>query len=799
MGFTNKDKKINNNRIFLDRQDILELIEKNVCAYNEQNDFFKLFAFYGIGGIGKSQLIKKIHSIYQGSKSNLYYFPLEILNHETIPSILLYIRKQFNYAPHFDYALFRYLDFISCDRVDRESLYSISQKIFKRLGKLFDATVGHGCLDTEKTVHDLIILCEEKVIEAPEKETISELLQDKIENFYIYLIESLAKDIQKEVKDQKFILLFDAYDLGRSSYKFDWLKYFLNSFEKGMFFVTSREPLNWFDDSNVDQSVIETCSLECIPKEEVQKYLSTQHYTKEQIDLIIEKTDCIPLYLDLAIGMDKQDLFSANKLIGFDSKEDLVKNLLSHLDSEEQIIIEYLSVVNIFNEIIYDYAVKFNNCSLQKYPFFDFEKSTIVRYIEQFNGLYKIHAVLAHNIAYFVNAQTRVKIIDDYLTTIHSRILQDECIYDDTKYNLVINVYHLLESEKITISERQLEKLIDLFFYLVDRSYGNDFYDYINKITDKRKSNLFYVYEYIIGSITRESNIVAGLNRLLNIPIDTCNFGKHKKSLVCDINYLLSISGKYFEAEKKMCEFVDGLTDNEKCENYYIKGILYNSDMQMLRGKFKDAVMNLELLSNDVSNEKLFYEIQKAIGHCYRFNFLFETALKYYSKANASPYNMCYYLTVCCETYCYYNPQKVFDLYNRAIEENQRYNNHNNLGKIYYSMAIAKSISHEIYQAKKYIKKAHSEFNGTKYHAGKFFTMIAEAYLEYSETKDVSSETIMKIKSQLKKIDYIYEYLLLPIYVIKENKKMIHRIRLKYEWFDFASTLENIKIFLALL
>lgn len=169
--------------------------------------------------------------------------------------------------------------------------------------------------------------------------------------------------------------------------------------------------------------------------------------------------------------MDKQDLFSANKLIGFDSKEDLVKNLLSHLDSEEQIIIEYLSVVNIFNEIIYDYAVKFNNYSLQKYPFFDFEKSTIVRYIEQFNGLYKIHAVLARNIAYFVNAQTRVKIIDDYLTTIHSRILQDECIYDDTKYNLIINVYHLLESEKITISERQSEKLIDLFFYLVDRTY----------------------------------------------------------------------------------------------------------------------------------------------------------------------------------------------------------------------------------------------------------------------------------------------------------------------------------------
>ena len=505
------------------------------------------------------------------------------------------------------------------------------------------------------------------------------------------------------------------------------------------------------------------------------------------------------MYLDLAIGMDKQDLFLDNKLIGFDSKEDLVKNFLSHLDAEEQIIIDYLSIVNLFNGVIYDYAVKFNNFSLQKFPFSDFEKSTIVRYVEQFNGLYKIHAVLAQNIAYFVNVQTRAKIIDDYLTTIHSRILPDECFYDDTKYNLIINVYRLVENEKIMISEQQSEKLIDLFFYLVDRSYGNDFYNYIININDKRRSNLFYIYEYIIGKITRGSNIVEGLRRLQSIPIDTCNFGKHKKSLVCDINYVLSISGEYSEAEKRMHEFATDLKDDEKKEHYYIKGKLYHSDMQMLRGRFKSAAMDLELLANDVISEKLCYEIQKAIGHCYRFNFLFDTALKYYSRANNSPYNMSYYLTVCCETYCYYDPQRVFDLYNRAIEENQKYNNHNNLGKIYYSMALAKLISHDTYQAKKYIRQAHSEFNGTKYHAGNFFTMIAEAYLEYSETKDVSSETIRTLKKQLKKIDYIYEYLLLPIYVIKDNNKMIDQFRLKYEWFSFDSTLENIKTFLALL
>lgn len=77
--------------------------------------------------------------------------------------------------------------------------------------------------------------------------------------------------------------------------------------------------------------------------------------------------------------------------------------------------------------------------------------------------------------------------------------------------------------------------------------------------------------------------------------------------------------------------------------------------------------------------------------------------------------------------------------------------------------------------------------------------MIAEAYLEYSETQNVSSKTFFKVKKQLKKIDFIYEYLLLPIYVMKRNQAKIEYFRLKYEWFSFDITLKNIKNFLELL
>lgn len=796
MGFTVETCNDINNRVFLDRDDILESIEENVRKYND-HEFFRLVVFYGMGGIGKSRLINKIYDIYRDGRCNVYRFPLEILNHETIPSILLCIRERFDYTPHFDYALCKYWEFISYGRVDRESLYSVPEKLIVRLGKLFDAAVGQGLLNTEQLIGKIIVAFEARTITDAEKEKVSNLLQGKIEDLYIHLAQVLAKDIESILDKQKYMFLFDAYDLGRSSYKFDWLKHFINSFENGMFFVTSRELLDWFNNPLVDKNAVKCYALDCIPPEKVNEYLATQHYTQAQIDFIIEKTKCIPLYLDLAMQVNKEESVSINAFIAFNSKNDLIRNFLSHFSADEQVIIDYLSVVKIFNATIYEYAVRFNNSSLLKYSFYNFQKSTIIRYVENYNELYKIHSVLAENIAYFVDPQIRAKIIIDYLITIHARIIPDECLPDDTKYTLIINIYSLLENEKIIILEQQSEQLIDFFLYLLDRGYGNDFYHYIVSVTNRKQSNLFYIYQYIIGKMIRGSNIAAGLKCLQSIPMDACNFGKHKKSLTCDINYILSISGKYLEAETAMRKFADALKDSEKNESYYIKGMIYNLDMQMLRGKFKSATLQLELLSNDVSNEKLSYEIQKAIGHCYRFNFLFDTALMHYKKGGESIFNMSYYYTVCCETYCYYEPQKVFDLYDKAIKENEKYNNHNNLGKIYYSMAIANAISHNIYQAKRYIKMAHAKFNHTKYYAGNLFTFMAEVYIEYSQTKDVSSKTIVKIKKYINKINNIYSYLLLPIYIIKDNHKIIDHFKYIYEWFDYDSTLKNIKSFLA--
>lgn len=798
MGFYKEEDTKNEDRIFLDREDILEKIEEIVRLYNENSDYYKLIVFYGMGGIGKTRLTDQIYNKYSGTMLDLHKFSMEILNGETVSSILIHIRSEFSHTPHFDYVLFRYLDFINYDRVDRRRFEPIIHKVITYFATNVDSNVFKGWGRLEKIVNLLLSEYEQRVISKEEKEQVTKLLQGKIEDLHCYMAKVLAKDIENDTKGMKNFFIFDAYNQDVNIKKCDWLKHFVNSFNRGVFIVTSREQLDWFENCEVDTSVIENISLDAIPENFIQEYLSAKNFTFEQISIIVEKTDGIPLFLDVALKIIENEGFKRNTFVGVRSKRDLVEAFLSHLTIEEQNIVEYLAVVRLFNEEIYDNALNFNNLSCLNHIFSEFKKSSIVRYVEEFNGIYKIHSILAKNISHLMDNGLRHKVINNYIEVVQARIITNYSIYNDEKYSFILNIYELVEEEQLPIDKKLSEKLLDMYFFLVDKSYEIEFARNFSNLEGKNRSTLKYIYWYIQANLDRLDDIKKGLSELELIPKEACNFGKHIKSLQCDMNYLLSISGKYNEAEKNMSLFVKNLNEKELDERYYAKGVLYDCDMRMLRGKFDDSISDLLILKarlDDSRDDNLFFTINKAIGHNYRFNFMLDKAKRFYFD-NDKDKNLDYFYTVYCETECYFNPELVFSIYDIAIEENIKHNNHNNLGKIYYSMAISKIVKGEYSVAQKYIKKAHNEFDRTKYKAGNLFVLIVEAYLEYSKTKKISSKTTKKLQEYIEYIDGIYEYLLLPIYVAREDDKEIEKFKHKFEWLSYDETIENIKKFI---
>ena len=402
MGFRKTENYKNDDRIFLDRNDIFNMLEEDIIAYTNTDIFYMLYAFFGMGGIGKSRLVHRIYDLYKNGILEVYMIPLEILNHETIPSILLYIRKLFSYTPHFDYVLFRYWEFINYDRIDRKSLYNIVKKSGIDVVETIDNIIFNGIAHLKSGADFLIKLYEEREVSEQEREYVTDLLLGKAEDLYQYMVQSLAKDIERELYDNKYLFIFDAYNICEISTEYDWLCDFVNAFQKGLFIITSRESLRWFNDSDVDQALYKNIPLESIPAQVVENYLSEQGYSNTQICIIKEKTDCIPLFLDIILKSYKKEEINRDTFVGFKDKKDLVKWFLSHLSKEEQNIIEYLAVIKLFNEEVYDNVLDFNKFSCQQYGFENFEQSTIVRYIEKFNGLYKIHSILAHNITLLI-------------------------------------------------------------------------------------------------------------------------------------------------------------------------------------------------------------------------------------------------------------------------------------------------------------------------------------------------------------------------------------------------------------
>lgn len=790
------ENTINDDREFLDRNDIFDSMQEDVFKYIDTPDFYMLYAFYGMGGIGKSKLVEQIYNQYHGGPISSYMIPLEILNHQTIPAILLHIRHLFSRTPHFDYVLFRYWDFINYDITDREKLYNIIEKAAVTLADGFDHIISKERPSLKKALNTLIGLYEERDIDYFEKNRVTGLLHGKIEDLYKYMTQTLAEDLQRALQSDKYLFIFDAYNTNADPTKYDWLFYFVNTFQRGMFIVTSREKIKWFSDNDANQSMYKNIPLESIPGEVVEVYLLEQGYSPDQISVIKEKTDCIPIFLDIVLKSNTIDTINKSTFVGFKNKSDIVKWFLNHLDINEQSIIEYLSVVKLFNEEIYDNVLCFNRLSCLQFSFADFKQSTIIRYVEEFNGLFKIHSVLAYNIAFLMDTDLRNRIIVDYIQMVWARILNNDLLYDDVKYNLITNIYTLVNDERLLLDEKLSEQLIDMYFYLCDKSYEHDFATYISKISRKKADSLIYIYSYILGRTVRLSCINKGLKQLEEIPLNKCGFGKHKKTLQCDINYLLSISGKYNTAGAKMQKFVEDLRENERGQRYYTNGIIYNCDMKMLKGCFKSAVSGLLELENSVSDSRTLFEIHKAIGHNYRFNFLMVSAMEHYTKCDI-PEKKAYYYTVFCETNCYLNPNLVFNIYKDAKEENEKYNNNNNLGKIYYAMAISNIIDKEYTSAKKYIEKSKNKFNKTQYRAGMVFVMISQAFLTYAQTKNIPSKRVKAISNYIQSIDNIYEYLLLPIYVAQQNEVKIEEYRNKFEWFSYDETIKNIEAFIA--
>lgn len=785
---------------FIDRDDIRNTIEVAYNTLYQDITFFQIISIYGVGGIGKTQLLREEFLNNSILPIRPVYITLEITHKDDLLDILIKFRKALpenHKYPLFDYAMLYIWNYLNASQLDVGFLKSTQRNVIEFFKPFVDIAAGAPTQLPVGSIIEAVCNATDALKNLYNSRKINSII-DRIKNMGLHDILQvlpvlLGTDIHKAFLDDHFALVLDSYKVYSDRHdSFNWLTSLLESIGYGVFVIASREKINW--PPSLSKTVIYK-NLESLPEEEVRTALQAQLSSCPQlIENIIRMTDCMPIYLDLTVSTvleSRPEQISKNMMF-FSSKEDIIEKFLAHLSVNEQETFIVLAIVQIFDVSIFEYLVKDLHLQVNVLEFEAICKRSLIRNYEYDSYFYKTHDVISNNIQHITDEAKIRRILQSYLKYMTAR---GRWHYSSIQVNMLLkHIIGIYIVNGLNLFEFETEQLLDIYFSVKEAlvPFDCDEIDGFN-IADKMK----YFYCFVKALCQERANSNERLTWLESIDEMTCNFGKHLKSLRLMKGYLqaLCIGTQYLKAI--VDELDPKLTIEECTEWYYGQTKIFYGDCCVSYGEYKRGLKELEnyrkLLSKLPGKENDMFQVTRHIAHAYRFNMMLDKAAAEYSNliygedASPTPLQKIYILTNLCETYCYFEPNKVLQIIREALALSNNFKDLKSKGKIYYSLAIVWLHKKKYKRAKKCIRKSLYLNQVDGYIAGKLYAYMALAYLEYACYHQLSKRTLSIIENIQQKIQ-VYTCFRLPIALMKDDYSEMPSIMNSQEWIDFYQT-----------
>lgn len=801
-------------RKFVDRQEIRSIVMQEIEHKMMKENYFRVISIYGFGGIGKTclvnEIIEQINSL--DKKYRICSISFEIHNSNQYLENIINICKEYNKpCILFYYGLMLYWNKTAITQLDTNFMNKIGgsfltdfiDAVHEITGSFFSPVIGE--FPSIPSISN-ILDCVGKILntskEIPFYHELKRINNLSTEDLLKSLPILLAMDIHRNEYEKKItkpiIFIFDSYHQSIPySESVEWLLKLIGTIHRGLFIVTSREKLLW-DDPEKD---IIPYHLQGYPEEEARSYLeySIPSASEEIINTILITTQCVPIYIDLAIDVYKKEYnIHPNDIINkslFSDRESLAIHFVNHLKPEWQQAIMDLAIIRVFNFDIFSFIVKEQNLKCPLHDYSEIINVSLMHYIENSQNLVKIHDVFCKNISKLLSSQIKYDVLYKYLNYIITREALKQ--YDDQIGSIIAFFNNILYIEidfdmQNKLPQRIIERTLDLFFMLWDiqatftiirpsihySNTINDLLNFINAISIKSKSTQ------------------SALKSLKQVK-DSNYFGYHKISYDIFQKYTLSLTGDYISLKNLLKVYQNSINETLQNHWYYTQIQLYIADYLTMEGKFlsaNDILYQMEqLLDNSIFTVNRFFYIKRYKGHIFRFNFYMEKAYQEYNQVLTHP--MCsssmkaYIYTNFIESNCYFKPEYVcqnFDIALKAVRNEKQIKNE---GKLYYSRAISNIVTHQFAQAENDIEQSLYLNHKDGYQSGELFAYMAKAYLEFSQKGRISDNTINIIKNLLIN-NNVYEYFQLPLAIMIHDAKMFKVCKEKFEWIDFDYTVE---------
>lgn len=798
-----EEKKVN----FVDREEIRKIVRDECNELIKKGDrYFRVIDIYGLGGMGKTSLLhtlkSEISDIIPKKKSLIVDVSFEIDKRQSLKS-LISIRKQIHKrCVFFDYALTRYWEKAECNvKLDDSFMSEIRDPFWKALS-LTDTIADVSNVD-KPSLSGIFLLVDkilQKIRQALNHEEINSIngleSHELLKNLPYYLGYDIGKIV--DAKRKLVVFLCDSYQQSVPySESKEWLLDLVSEIHTGLFVITGRERLKWEDDDNNVEKEIKPYELKCFPPEVAREYI-TAHIDDPQpdvVDRIISSTKCLPLFIDIALKVYKNESASniPVNIAYFNDLDSMMKGFMHHLPEKWHSMIRALSVVKVFNRKIFDeLAYRFGrDCPLEDYK--EIVYSSLTNYIAHDKELVKFHDLFCDQATKVLPLDFKQDVWQYYLGIIHREMTT---IYNGSQEDLVTLFLNLIQcciDMNLSVTSAEAEKILDILFTILDKRI----YFEPPAIDSSKDENITNILKMIKAVMDEKINSVETVKTLESIS-DPQLFGKHYNSYHIKLLYYKSLNGNYSDLIAGIREMNSNFDESDKRYWYYSYTKMYFSDYLTMDGKFKSALENLTLLNNEELSASAKYDVNRAIGHIYRFNMMLDIAQNTYRQQLSFVQSVSaeiHLKTNLCETLCFFDPKEFDKLYDETLAQAAKSHYYRNMGKLYYSKAIVLIKKRNYEKANKFIDKSIEVNQNIGYESGELFALIARAYCDYAKSGRISNTTLNAIDKLLDK-NQVYRFFKLPICIMQKNNTMLEQLRDKFEWLDFESTVACFKRFI---
>ncbi len=804
-------------RKFTDRVHAVDAFCRAFNDYLEENIHLKVLMYYGVGGIGKttllSHLMKKINPTIKKREIVIVNINLESSQFDS-PAFCLYaIYNQIGISsPAFEYALARLWS------LQGWSMEDIKRRVIKPDSLLFElvelGAEAAGVFAPIRLFNRLLDSGHQYVKKWwgeskelwREIEKLSEVELEKRLPFYLGLsVEKFAREDNK-----KLIFFFDSHEtiLHRNAFETtksagdNWLQEFIGSTENGLYVIAGREYLKWGDYNPEWNEYIEQHILGALTDEDAEYFLSSIPIPEKDIrQTIIETSHGVPLYLDLCAStylLRKQMGESLNARDFRMAEKDVIRRFISHLDREQAETLKVCALLDRFDRQLFLELNRGLNISFPITNFYEFCRTSYTVRIDATANIYKIHDTVRD----FIKGEMDLTTVSQIITIILEHCLQTFSVTNAARLNWVYpQVFALLSQYSVELSPSQIDQIIDCGLRLIDAGYWKTVGAAVNQLLNMLSNQDWPAGIHFLHALSLRKQ-----GRLREARAIYTSLRERKKELgrwtplfLFYAAHTTHLTGEYMNAlaQYEALRHIQG----QNAITLKAHKLAYRqwADLQMLRGRFVEALKAFEELAKEEMDPLWKVELHRFRGHIYRFNFHLVEAEQHYSqaldisKSVRAEAMQGKALTNFAELLCWITPLQAIDYANKAIEINQQVIAPIEVGKAMAAKARALAASGKGKDALNVAEQAIELQTKNGYRSGVLFALQAQGLSYFTlGNRDQARAVLAQMEKLSQEIGGMYAYIPMVLSILFSSKS-IDRFTHRFQWLDFARTAREVR------